>query len=90
MQVEDLKRLGIINMETYEYTPTLSEQTTKKIAARVFHADQQHPEGANYFALTSEVAEVYEALRVGDVDSTVYELYDVIAVCLRMIRDRER
>jgi len=59
------------------------------IRDRVEHADRRHPEGARYRDLLSECDEVRDAIRNGDNKHTIYELYDVITVATRMIRQLE-
>lgn len=57
-----------------------------KIRDRVNHADKKHPEGAKFKDLMSEVDEVKEAIKKSDNDHTVYEIFDVITVCVRLLR----
>ena len=57
-----------------------------KIRDRVNYADKKHPEGAKFSDLMSEIDEVSEAIKAGDDAHTVYEIFDVITVCVRMLR----
>jgi len=61
----------------------------EKLGARIAHAIEQHPEGASLSALNSELAEVYEANRIGNKPDYLYELYDVATVAIRLIEVEE-
>lgn len=52
---------------------------------RMNHATKQHPEGPSFDALTDEVIELREAIRLGKKDEIIYELYDVVTVAFRLI-----
>jgi NTP pyrophosphatase (non-canonical NTP hydrolase) len=61
----------------------------KKISARLLHAESKHPEGPKFHNLVSEVEEVQEAIKRDSYKQTIYELYDVITVAIRLIRKYE-
>ena len=75
----------------------IAESTLKKIQEAYDHAIQKHPvfdEGKGLYygvsVLAEEVGEVAQALNDGDRNHAVDEIYQVIAVCLRLINKIER
>ena len=75
----------------------IAESTLKKIQEAYDHAIQKHPvfdEGKGLYhgvsTLVEEVGEVAMALNDGDRNHAVDEIYQVIAVCLRLINKIER
>ena len=75
----------------------IADSVLNKIQAAYDHAIQKHPlfdEGKGlYFGvsvLLEEVGEVAMSLNDGNRDHAVAELYQVIAVCLRLINKIER
>ena len=56
---------------------------------RLLHAANEHPEGANFDALVEEVEEVRVEYEKGRKLEMIYELYDVMTVAYRMIKDLE-
>lgn len=56
------------------------------IKSRLIHAQKQHPEGASFYNLVSEVDEVEKSIKEGDTEHEIYELIDVITVAFRMIK----
>lgn len=75
----------------------IAESTLKKIQEAYDHAIEKHPvfdEGKGLYhgvsTLVEEVGEVAMALNDGDRNHAVDEIYQVIAVCLRLINKIER
>ncbi len=57
----------------------------KNMTDRIDHATRKHPEGPSFDALTDEIIELREAIRLGQKDEILYELYDVITVAFRLV-----
>lgn len=55
------------------------------MSERIDHATKQHPEGPSFDALTDEVIELREAIKLGNKKEIIYELYDVITVSFRLV-----
>ena len=60
-----------------------------RIAERLVHAKEQHPEGARFPDLLSEINEVQNAIKNESPERVVDELLDVAAVSVRMIEGIE-
>ena len=67
----------------------LSWAAVTTINDRLKHAEKEHPEGPSFAALESELMEVYEAIAKDNYIHATYELYDVIAVAIRLIEQFE-
>ena len=62
----------------------------EEILKRVNYANSIHPEGPSKEALLEEVKEVMAEFESGNKFKLVYELYDVITVCYRLLEKYEK